>query len=516
MLTGDILRRSAARFPDKIAIIGDGTRMTYRAFEDAANRFAQALRARGLKKGDKAAILCGNVPAYGIVYFGAAKAGVVLANLSVRATPEDVRYMLDKAEVRLFIVEEDLAASVAGVLPEIATLEHVLVVGDADKAGIAGAEALESVLAEQPSAEPQVDLADTDPLAITFTGGTTGKPKAVLVSHRARFTNNITGAIQFGVSERDTAAVATPLFHAAGLFVWFQLAVFLGLTCVLLREWEPAAFIDAVEGEGVTAVFMVPTQITDLIRDPAFDPARLANLRSIDFAGAPIRLASLREAMARLPQVTFTEHLGQSETGPIALRHAWDPDDKVGSVGRPAIGVELRVVDEEGHPVAPGQVGEIVTRGEHLLMEYYKDSAQTAALYRTGDGWLWTGDLATVDEDGFITLVDRSKDMIISGGENIYPREIEDALYGHAAVAECAVFGIPDDRFGEVPAAHVVLGNGGDVSVQDLIDFCASRVASFKRPRLIKFVDAIPKTPVGKIQKHLIRAPYWAGHDRRV
>ncbi len=516
MLTGEILRRSAARFPGREAIVAGDRRMTYRELDEAANRFANALIAEGLEKGDKAAILSTNHPAYAVAYFGAAKAGVVLANLSVRATVDDVRYMLDKAEVRLFLVEAPYLETAAEAAADSATLKRIVVIGDGIEPSGPDAVAFDDFLAGQPADEPGVALTDTDPLAITFTGGTTGKAKAVLVSHRARFANNLTGAIQFGLCETDRAAVATPMFHAAGLLIWFQLCVFLGLTCVLIPSWDAEAFIEATEQEGVTAVFLVPTQIRDLVEHPAFDAAKLETLRSIDFAGAPMPVNLSRTIMGKLPGLILTEHLGQSETGPIAIRQSWDPLDKIGAVGRQPIGVDTRVVDPDGNPVQPGEIGEIVTRGDHLLTEYYKDPEQTAALYRSGDDWLWTGDLATIDEDGFITLVDRSKDMIISGGENIYPKEIEIALYDHEAVSECAVFGIPDERFGEVPAAHVVLRNGAEASEDELVEFCADRIARFKRPRMIKFVAEIPKTPLGKIQKHLIRAPYWEGHERKI
>lgn len=514
MLIGDILRCSAARLPQKTALIAGNAAMTYRELEAASNRFAHALTAHGLAKGDKAAILSANDIAYAVAYFGCAKAGVVLANMSIRSTAADIAGMLEQAEVRLLIVQAAFAATAAEALAQTDRIETVLAIGESD--ALPGATAFWDAIADRPATPPAVDIAPDDPLAITFTGGTTGRPKAVLVSHRARYANNVTGAIQMGVREYDLAAAVTPLFHTAGLYVWFQLCIMLGLTVVLMPGWDPEAFIAAAERHGVTAVFLVPTQIGDLIKNPAFDPGRLATLRSIDYAGAPMPLSVAEAAMAALPQTSFTEHLGQSETGPIAIRQAWHPREKLASVGCPAIGVETAVVDPGGRPVAPGEIGEVVTRGEHLLTEYYGDPEQTAALFRCGDGWLWTGDVATVDEDGFIYLLDRSKDMIISGGENIYPVEIENAIYAHEAVLECAVFGIPDERFGEVPAAHVVLKEGMVLEAEALVEFCAGRIARHKRPRLVRFVGALPKTAVGKIRKAEMRAPYWEGRDRRI
>jgi fatty-acyl-CoA synthase len=306
------------------------------------------------------------------------------------------------------------------------------------------------------------------------------------------------------------------MFHAAGLFVWFQPAIMLGCTCVLQSGWNAERFVALVERHAVTGALLVPTQLADLIVHPAFAPDRLRTLRHINYAGAPMPLVLYDRLAAALPNVAFTENYGQSETGPLTIRRAFHPHDRRASSGRPPHNVETRVVDAEGREVPPSVLGEIVTRGTHLLKEYWGEPEQTAALFRGGDGWLWTGDIGMRDADGFITLVDRSKDMIVSGGENIYPTEIENALYEHEAVLECAVFGIPDERWGEVPAAHVVLRGGARVAEQALIAFVAERIARHKRPRMIVFVDSLPKTALGKVQKNVIRAPYWEGRSRGV
>jgi acyl-CoA synthetase (AMP-forming)/AMP-acid ligase II len=242
----------------------------------------------------------------------------------------------------------------------------------------------------------------------------------------------------------------------------------------------------------------------------------MRSLRHMHYAGSPMAVASLDRAQARLPQVGFTENYGQSETGPMTIRRPFHPHEKRGTSGRPCHNVETRVVDAEGRECPAGVAGEIVTRGPHTFAAYWDEPEQTAAAYRMGDGWLWTGDIGVRDEDGFIELVDRAKDMIVSGAENIYPTEIENALYRHEAVAECAVFGIPDERWGEVPAAHVVLKPGHSVNAEALIAYCEREIARYKRPRLVEFVASLPRTPVGKIQKNLIRAPYWQGRERKI
>ena len=224
----------------------------------------------------------------------------------------------------------------------------------------------------------------------------------------------------------------------------------------------------------------------------------------------------LERVQAALPHVAFTENYGQSEVCPLTIRCPEHGEDKLGTVGRPAFNVELNIVDTGGRSLPAGRIGEIVTRGDQLFDGYYRDPEQTNAAFPMRDGWLWTGDVGYIDDDGFLTLVDRSKDMLVSGGENIYPAEIENALYGHEAVAECAVFGIPDDHWGEVPAAHVVLSRNCSATESELIDYCASRIPRHKRPRLVRFVEQLPRTPVGKIRKAELRDRYWRGRDKRI
>jgi acyl-CoA synthetase (AMP-forming)/AMP-acid ligase II len=253
-----------------------------------------------------------------------------------------------------------------------------------------------------------------------------------------------------------------------------------------------------------------------VVQDPAFDAADYATWRKLSFAGAPMPDWVQVEFVKRLPDVKLTQIYGQSEMGVVAVLRHWSLPAKLGAVGRPAYNVDVACVRPDGTPAAPGEVGEMVSKGDNLMIEYYGEPDQTRAFFRRGDGWGWSGDLATVDADGFFTLVDRSKDMIISGGENVYPKEIENALYEHAAVAECAVFGIPDDTFGEVPAAYIALKAGARATAEELSQHCESRLARFKRPRLFKFVTDFPKTPIGKIQKNLLKEPYWQDRTKKI
>ena len=507
MLAGELLRLAAERFPDKPALIDGDRALTFREFDRAANRAAQALLAIGLRKGSRAAILSQNSMEFALLYFGAARAGVILATLTTRSTPRDVGYMLNKIGAEALFYAGPFAESAQGTAAQVPSLRHRIALDERSFAAF---------MAKGRDEAPDVPLDLDDPLAMTFTGGTTGFPKGVLVTHRARYTTAVTCGVEFGLDERDICLVATPMFHAAGLFVWFQPAIMLGCTCVLFGGWDAERFIELVERHAVTGTLLVPTQLADLIAHPAFSAQRLRTLRHINYAGAPMPLALYDRLTEALPNVAFTENYGQSETGPMTIRRAFHPHDRRSTSGRPPHNVETKVVDPDGREVPPGVLGEIITRGTHLLKEYWGEPEQTAALFRGNDGWLWTGDVGVRDADGFITLVDRSKDMIVSGGENIYPTEIENALYEHEAVLECAVFGIPDERWGEVPAAHVVLRAGAGLTEDALIAFAAERIARHKRPRLVKFVEDLPKTAIGKVQKNLIRAPYWQGRSRAI
>ncbi len=322
--------------------------------------------------------------------------------------------------------------------------------------------------------------------------------------------------VDFDLEERDIAAVTTPMFHSAGLYIWFHPAVMVGAGALLLPRWNCEAFMSEAARHGATTALLVPTQLNDLVKHPDFDPERLRGLRKILHAGMPMPTALIDHVRRVMPWVELTDNYGSSEAGAMTARRHHHLPDKARSVGRPVFNVEIAIRAPDGKELPTGEIGEVTTRGEQLMMGYYKDPQGTRAAYKSGDDWFWTGDLGYRDEDGFILLVDRSKDVIVQGGENIFPLEIENALYQHPAVQECAVVGAPDERLGEVPVAHVVLRAGMSLTAEETVAFCLARLARHKRPRQVSFVDALPKSPVGKIQKHKIRDLYWSGRERRI
>jgi len=514
MLVGDILHNSASRAPDRLALIGRGRRLTYAEFEESANRLANALLDLNLHKGAKVAILSTNRPEYAIAYFAIAKTPYISAHCSTRSIASELAYVLNRTEAEVLILEADFAPLVKVTLSELERPLKLILFDSSTE--LERATYIDDFVHGKSAEAPDTAPDESDGLAITMTGGTTGFPKAVLVSHKARCASAIAAANDLGLGADDIAIASTPLFHTAGLFVWFGTVVLQGATVVMSDAWDPVSFMQLVEAEKVTAAFLVPSQLNDLITHPEFSAERLKTLHNIGYAGAPMSRALFDRVRAMLPQVSFTENYGQSEACPITIRCEQHGEEKLGTVGKAASNAELGIVDQEGKPLPPGDIGDIVTRGVQVFDEYFNDPDETAAAFRLADGWLLTGDVGFIDEDGFLTLVDRSKDMLVSGAENVYPLEIENALYQHKAVAECAVFGIPHERWGEVPAAHVVLSPDAKISEDELIDFCATKIARFKRPRIVKFVGSLPKTAVGKIRKNELRAPYWEGQDKKI
>jgi acyl-CoA synthetase (AMP-forming)/AMP-acid ligase II len=509
---GGVLRASAQRHPDKIALIEGETRLSYGALDRAADRFANALLAHGLGAGHTVAMLSPNRADYPVFYFGAARAGCLQAHLSTRYTVGEIRDVATRTGIDAMFVDARLLATLMEARTKLPGLKTVV---SLDPSGADGVISLDDFVAGAPETPPDVAIDPQAPFCITFTGGTTGFPKGVLVTQAARVASTKVASEPFQFRPDDVIYLGTPLFHVAGLFSWFTTALYDGCTVVLTREWDPAGLVRLAEREKISVFCMVPTQINGFVAEPTLDPARLPAFRYINHGGSPMPEALLRRLFKLFPKLIVMEHYGQSEIGPACYRPPEHALEKWASVGRPFPTLSLEIRDAEGHALPQGSVGEVTVKADYIFKEYYRDPEQTAEVLGP-DGWLKTGDLGFIDPDGYLFLVDRSKDMIISGGENIYPAEIENALYDHAAVAEAAVFGVPDDEWGELPAAHIVLKPGASVSADELIAFLETKIAHHKRLRLVEFVDALPKTAIGKIRKNVIRAPYWKGRGRAI
>ena len=519
MLTGDMLRRAATRFPDKPAIIlrtpGQRSELSYRDLDARANQLAHALSALGMAKGSKLAMLSRNLPDYGAVFFGTARTSLVLNNVSVLYAPDELAWVLNKSDTEALIFDVQFADKVAAIRAQCPQIRHFIAIGSAPlPSGLADALRFDPFIAGQPCTAPAYQPQEDDAFCMTYTGGTTGRPKGVLTSHRARCVTAHTVMVEEAIEPRDVVAIVTPLFHVAALNIMFQPAVLAGATSVFVTPWSPAAFMEAVQAEGVSAAFMVPTQANAMASQPELDAQALASWTKLSFAGAPMPDWVQTTLMQRLPQLRLTQIYGQSELGVVAALPWYLLPAKLGAVGRQPYNVDVAVLRPDGTPAAAGELGEVASRGDNVMLEYYNEPEQTAAFFKFGNGWGLTGDVGIMDADGCITLLDRAKDMLISGGENIYPKEIEDVIYGLPAVAECAVFGIPDDKWGEVPAAYLLLKPLAELSEQQVVQQCEQFLARHKRPQLIRFVSDFPKTPIGKIQKNLLKEPYWQNRKK--
>ncbi|MHA1536453.1 MAG: class I adenylate-forming enzyme family protein [Alphaproteobacteria bacterium] len=512
---GDILRGTAARAPERIAIIDGAIRMRYRELDGAADRLANALLAHDLGHGHTVAILAPNQADYAVFYFGAARAGCLQAHLPVRFTKDDLARVIAGSGIEAVFVDPEYLPVLNEARVDLPGLRYVVCIGDSEAGPMDQAISLEGFLAGADETPCPASIEPEEAFCITYTGGTTGLPKGVLATHAARVMSSEMAWPVFRLSEEDIVFLASPLFHVAGLFSWFSTGIYGGCTFVLMRYWQAGRFIDLAAREKITAACMVPTQINGFVSDPGFSTEKLKTLRYINYGGSPMPDALLDRVQKHFPGIVMFEHYGQSEIGPACYRAPERAHDKVGSVGVPFAELQLKIVDTDGATVPRGEVGEVLVKAGYLFKEYYRDPEQTAAAF-TRDGWLKTGDLGYRDEEGFLYLVDRAKDMIISGAENIYPAEIENALYAHEAVAEAAVFGIPDEHWGEVPAAHIVLKPGANAEAKEIEDFVADKIARHKRPRLVAFVDDLPKTSIGKVRKNILREPYWKARERKI
>ena len=492
MLIGDILSNTAKTFGGRTAIISAGRALSYAELDHLAGRFAAGLAARGVRPGDRVGILLRNLQEYPVAHFGVAKAGAVSVHLPLRLAPRELEYVLGKIP---------LAALVADVsLPELLGAARPFLPGGrilaAGGAALPGTVAFDEVLIDAPP--PPVAIDDAGPAAILFTSGTTGYPKGAIQPHHGRWLSAQAAIADFALTSSDVLAMASPMYHAAGLCTWYQAGVAAGASAVLMPAWDPAGFIEDVERHGITGAFAVPTQLAMLVRHPAFDARRLRSLRVLVFGGAPSAPELITEVERALPGTRLVQNYGQTETGPLFSAQPEDRARNPAALGRPNPLIEVRIITE-GREAGVGEIGEIATRGAHLMLGYFDDPVSTKKFFRDGDGWGWTGDLAVRDAEGFITLVGRSRDTIISGAVNIYPGELERVARMHPEIADCAAFGVPDPVWGELPAIAVVRRPGATIDAAAVQALFEGEIGRHKRPRAVHFVDSLPYTPVGKL-----------------
>lgn len=497
MFAADWLEKRKDLTPDKVAVIDApaGRRFTYRDLNQRAQRLAEFLSIDlGIKKGDRVAILAQNRIEFLDILFAAQKTGTILVPLNYRLKVNELVYLLQDSQPRVLFYDQPNTEVVAGLraampLEACVSLEENRAAGDIPYAGI---------LETSPRTMPAPDSLLEDPWLILYTGGTTGFPKGAVLSRRMITWNAVNTTVSWGLTQADTAPVFFPFFHTGGFNVLTTPLIHLGGTLVLAGPFSAAAALEVIGRERCTVVSMVPTMFQMMMEDPAFEKTDFSSVRLCISGGAPCP-NHIYEAF-RAKGVVFRQGYGLTEAGPNCFAL---PDDetlrKTGSVGRPVFHSEIKLVAEDGQEAGPGQVGEVAIRGNHLCSGYWRNPEATAAVLR--DGWFYTGDLARRDEEGSFYIVGRKKEMIISGGENIYPVEIEVVLASYPKISEAAVVGIPHEKWGEVPKAVVVPRPGEDLSAEEVISFCRERLAGYKVPRLVEFLPELPKSGAGKVLK---------------
>ena len=506
-----MLEDSARRVPDRDALVFGSTRLSYATVDGLASSVASLLVERGIGPGDKVALSCPNVPWFPVVYYGILKAGAVVVPLNVLFKGREVAYHLDDSDARAYFCFEgtpELPMGREGTAGFEATpgCEHLFVI-PADPTASPSLEVGENFFSATHALPKTFDTVVTqadDSAVILYTSGTTGQPKGAELSH-ANLALNVLSCHriwELSASRPDTHLVTLPLFHSFGQTVQLNAGFALGSTLVLMARFDAAAALKLMETERVTFFAGVPTMYWGLLGalDESVDvKAIAANLRRAVAGGASLPVEILKEVRARFG-VQILEGYGLSETSPVATFNHLDQEPRPGSIGTPIWGVEVALVDE-GWNVVEGadSIGEIAIRGHNIMKGYYKRSDATAAVMR--EGWFRSGDLARRDQDGYYYIVDRAKDMILRGGFNVYPREVEEVMLTHEAVSLVAVVGVPHETHGEEVKAYVIRAAGADVTEDELIDWCREQMASYKYPRLIEFRDELPMTATGKILK---------------
>jgi long-chain acyl-CoA synthetase len=484
--------------------------MTWHVFNEKANRLANLLLQRGIKKGDKVAILLMNCLDWLPIYFGILKTGALVVPLNFRYTAEEIKYCLDLADCSALIFGPEFIGRVESVYDQLTKIKMCFFAGENRPSF---AESFDRLTANCSSENPSVELTDEDDAAIYFSSGTTGFPKAILLSHQCLLSACKTEQAHHAQTREDNFLCIPPLYHTGAKMHWFG-SLFSGSKAVILRGIRPDWILKTISEEKITIVWLLVPWAQDILDaiergDVNLADYQLDQWRLMHIGAQPVPPSLIRRWKKYFPHHKYDTNYGLSEsTGPGCVHLGTENIHKVGAIGVPGYGWKVKIADPDGNPVKQGEVGELALQGPGVMKCYYKDPEATAAVLR--DGWLFSGDMARQDEEGFIYLVDRKKDVIISGGENIYPVQIEDFLRAHNAIKDVAVIGLADARLGEIAAAIIEVKQGASCTEEDIINFCVT-LPRYKRPRKIIF-DQIPRNPTGKIEKQVLREKYGAIH----
>jgi long-chain acyl-CoA synthetase len=512
MIIPAYVEKNARLYPDKTAIIFEDTRYSFGELKERVYRLANALVELGVKKGDRVAILQENCIEYLECYLAIGKIGAVAAPLNYRLRGSELAYLLNYTEAGTLIIGGDFVDVITPFRAELKSIENYICFDATSESMINYNELLSRSSTEAPSTE--VDFEDL--FCLFFTGGTTGTPKGAMLTHRNLHSACVTWIISTGVSFREVGLLVTPLCHVSSAWPLF-FDFMLGNTQVILKRFDVDTMLSTIEKERVTHSSWVPYHVDPVLNHPRLKEYDLSSFTLVFEGAAPLTESQVSGLIEQL-QCRLHYAGGQTETGlSTSIRmeeHLSGPPGRLISSGREVFGIEIRVVDEQDSDVPVGGVGELCARGEAVMKGYWKMPEETAVALR--GGWHHTGDLVRIDEEGYVYYVDRKKDMIKTGGENVYSREVEDTICEHPAVNEVAVIGVPDEKWGEMVKALIVLKAGQAATEDEIISHCKQRLSGFKCPKSVEFYDSLPKTGVGKMAKHIMREKYWQGYERKI
>jgi len=514
--TTEFLLITSSIVPDRTAIAFEGKQWSYGDLSERANRLANALTGFGVQKGDMVAVLQVNCNEFVETYFAVAKIGAIFVPLNFRAKSDELSYMISNCEAKALFFGERYLDMVKGFRPSCPHTKHFICYeGKPD-----GMLSYGEVLAAASPEEVFTEIDDNDVTILMYTAGTTGRPKAVPLTHNSFSGYVLNNVTPVDIEIEETNILTVPLYHVAGVQA-VMAAIYGGRTLAMMRQFEVKEWLRTVQEQKANRAMLVPTMLKRVIDDPDLCKCDLSSLKVITYGAAPMPFEVIKKAIDLFPGVMFINAFGQTETASTIT--TLGPEDHVitgteeekakklkrlqSSIGRPMDDVEIKIVDEELKEVPMGEVGEIIARGPRVMSGYWKDAEKTAKAL-TPDGWLRTSDKGYVDDEGYIYLAGRGDDMIIRGGENISPEEVENALYAHPKIDEASVIGVPDPDWGQEPKAIVVLKKGQTATAEEIMEFCRHRLSSFKRPRYVAFVDELPRTSTGKVLKRDLRAKY--------
>jgi len=505
---GDWIKKWSFLQPNKRALIFEDHPFTYQEINLRTNQLCHFLLERGVQKGDRVSVLLYNCHQYIEIFFALSKIGAILVPLNWRLAGPELEFIIKDSGTRMIIFEPEFEEIITPIRPH-------LNISNGDFISVGSpcpdwANDYEKTLVDYPVHEPNLktSVGDEDPHILMYTSGTTGIPKGAILSHRKTFFNALNADIFYSLTSKDTMIVSRPMFHSGGLLVEAAPILYKGGTLLLKKRFRSHEILDAVQKYRVTLLELPATLYQFILRECDLTQYDLSSIRSFFTGGERVPKAMLKEYYRK--GITISQIFGQTEASTITFLSPDDAVLKIGSVGLPVFYGEVRIVDKTGKEVSPGEVGEIIIKGPTLMSGYWKQPELTAETIR--DGWLYTGDLARTDEEGYVYIIDREKDMYISGGENVYPAEIEKVLHTHPKIFDAGIVGVPDEKWGEVGKAFIVLKPGEAMSNGEAFEFLKGKVAKYKIPKYVELIDELPKTASGKIQKFLLKE--W--HKNRV